>query len=44
MVPMHALKDKVTLEKFKILIDMTINANFNILRIWGGGYFLPNEF
>jgi len=34
---MDALKDRITLEKFKFLMDLAVNANMNVLRIWGGG-------
>jgi len=27
----------------KFLLDLVISANMNMLRVWGGGYFLSEE-
>jgi len=33
------LPGRVTREKYQRLIDLAVGANFNMLRIWGGGIY-----
>jgi len=44
MIPMDTLRDRISFTNFKYIIDMSIAANFNMVRIWGGGYYLPTQF
>jgi len=37
MIPMDSLRDRVSVEKFKYLMDMSTKANMNMIRVWGGG-------
>ncbi len=38
-VPADMLYSTVTPERYRELVDLAIGANFNMLRIWGGGIF-----
>jgi beta-mannosidase len=38
-VPADMLHSTVTPERYRELVDLAIGANFNLLRIWGGGIF-----
>lgn len=38
-VPADMLHSTVTPERYRELVDLAIGANFNMLRIWGGGIF-----
>lgn len=31
-------------EDWRVLVDQAVEANFNMLRIWGGGYYPPDAF
>jgi beta-mannosidase len=42
-VPADMIYSSVDSNRLKKLVDMAIDANFNILRIWGGGLFAGNE-
>ena len=42
-VPADMIYSSVDTNRLKKLIDMAVDANFNILRIWGGGLFAGNE-
>jgi beta-mannosidase len=42
-VPADMIYSNVDTNRLKKLIDMAVDANFNILRIWGGGLFAGNE-
>jgi beta-mannosidase len=38
-VPADMLYSTVTPERYRALVDLALEANFNLLRIWGGGIF-----
>jgi len=42
-VPADMIYSSVTKERLEKLVDLAIAANFNILRIWGGGHFAGND-
>jgi beta-mannosidase len=42
-VPADMLHSTVTPERYRELVDLAIGANFNMLRIWGGGIFASPE-
>jgi beta-mannosidase len=42
-VPADMIYSRVTKERLEKLTDMAVEANFNILRIWGGGEFAGNS-
>ncbi|MBK5260990.1 MAG: hypothetical protein JJE17_00265 [Peptostreptococcaceae bacterium] len=42
-VPDDMIYSKVDNKRLEKLIDMAVDANFNILRIWGGGLFAGND-
>jgi len=43
-VPADMIYSSVTRERLEKLIDLSCEANFNILRIWGGGLYETNDF
>lgn len=40
---MDALRDRITLQNFKWMIDLAIAANANFAILFGGGYYLPSS-
>jgi beta-mannosidase len=42
-VPADMIYSNVDEKRLKKLVDMAVGANFNILRIWGGGHFAGND-
>ena len=44
MIPLHFFEEKVKREDISRTIDAAIGANMNMLRVWGGGIYQPNEF
>lgn len=42
-VPADMISSNVDTKRLEKLVDMAVDANFNILRIWGGGLFAGNE-
>jgi beta-mannosidase len=42
-VPADMIYSSVDNKRLEKLVDMAVDANFNILRIWGGGLFAGNE-
>jgi beta-mannosidase len=42
-VPPDMIYSNVDHKKLEKLVDMAVDANFNILRIWGGGLFAGND-
>lgn len=42
-VPADMIYSNVDTDRLKKLVDMAVDANFNILRIWGGGPFAGND-
>ncbi len=42
-IPEDAIYSRITKERIKYLIDASVAANFNTLRIWGGGYY-PSDY
>ena len=43
-IPMDNLLSRVTPERQKALILQAVDANFNTLRVWGGGYYPEDTF
>ncbi|MDX1934244.1 MAG: hypothetical protein SFU56_16710, partial [Capsulimonadales bacterium] len=43
-VPADMLHSTVTPERYRELIDLAVGANFNLLRIWGGGIYADPAF
>ncbi len=43
-VPPDLMYSTVTRERHRELIDLALEANFNLLRIWGGGLYMDHEF
>lgn len=43
-VPADSLFTRVTDEKYAALVEAAIDANFNMLRLWGGGFFESDTF
>jgi len=43
-IPMDNLLSRVTPERQDALIQAALDANFNSLRVWGGGYYPENHF
>lgn len=44
LIPPDAIIDRVNKEKLNKLVDDALTANFNMIRIWGGGYYGSDEF
>ena len=38
-IPQHSFQDKVTPEKYQKLLNDVVDANMNMLRVWGGGIY-----
>lgn len=43
-IPMDSMLSRVTPQRLDALIDCAIDANFNTLRVWGGGYYPEDHF
>jgi len=43
-VPPDSLLGRITDERYRDLIDIAADSNFNMLRIWGGGVYEPDVF
>lgn len=43
-IPQDIFLSEITEERMKSIIDQCAEANFNMIRIWGGGYYLPDYF
>lgn len=41
-VPADLLYSQVTPERYRELVDLAVQANFNLLRVWGGASFAPS--
>jgi beta-galactosidase/beta-glucuronidase len=44
MIPMEELEGRQSVEAYSALVASAAAAHFNMLRVWGGGVFLPEEF
>jgi len=44
LIPEDSLLPRVTEETSRKLIDSCLLANFNMIRVWGGGYYLSDRF
>ena len=44
MVPLDILFSKLTRDRYETLVDRAIEANFNALRVWGGGLYETDDF
>jgi beta-mannosidase len=43
-IPPHIFPTRVTPARLRQLLESARDANMNMLRIWGGGYYLPDDF
>lgn len=43
-IPEDAIYPHITVERMDSLINAAIDANFNTIRVWGGGYYPSDEF
>lgn len=44
MIPLDILFSRFEREKYEVLIDRALEANFNALRVWGGGLYETDDF
>jgi beta-mannosidase len=44
VIPMDMFPNRVTLARIRQLLESARDANMNMLRVWGGGYYLPDDF
>jgi beta-mannosidase len=44
LVPADIYYSEVDGKRFEELVDIAVEANFNLLRIWGGGIYMTREF
>ena len=44
MIPMEELEGRMNAQAHDILVQSAADAGFNVLRVWGGGIFLPSIF
>ena len=43
-IPSDAMPDRITKKKLGYYIDAAVKAGFNMLRVWGGGYYESEDF
>nr|WP_246223866.1 glycoside hydrolase family 2 protein [Fulvivirga kasyanovii] len=43
-IPSDSFLDRVTSEKYREVFDNAVEANMNMLRVWGGGFYENDEF
>ncbi|MBT8377440.1 MAG: glycoside hydrolase family 2 protein, partial [Bacteroidia bacterium] len=43
-IPQHSFQNKVQLSDYETLLNDVVNANMNMLRVWGGGIYENDEF
>ena len=43
-IPQHSFQNQITFNRYNQLLDDTVDANMNMLRIWGGGIYENNIF
>ncbi len=44
IIPMDIFPSRVTKQKIESLVNQMVISNFNIVRVWGGGYYLDDYF
>ena len=44
VIPVHVIQDHETPEATLTLLRAAVRANFNIVRVWGGGHYMPSHF
>lgn len=44
LIPLDIFPSKVSNSKIEFLINQMVKSNFNIVRVWGGGYYLDDYF
>jgi beta-mannosidase len=44
IIPFDSFPDRVTLEKYRRILQSAKDANMNMVRLWGGGYYETEEF
>ncbi len=43
-VPADLIRAAIDAERYRVLVDRAVEANFNLLRVWGGGLYEDDEF
>ncbi len=44
LIPLDVFPSRITKEKMESIVKQMVLSNFNIVRIWGGGYYLDDYF
>ena len=44
VIPMDIFPSRITREKIESIVSQMVKSNFNIVRVWGGGYYLDEYF
>ena len=44
MIPLDILFSRLTRDAYEVVIDRAVEANFNALRVWGGGVYETDDF
>ena len=44
IIPFDSFPDRVTLEKYRRILQSAKDANMNMVRLWGGGYYETEDF
>jgi beta-mannosidase len=44
LIPFHTIRTMVTPERVNATMQGALDVHFNMLRVWGGGIYLPNDF
>ena len=44
VIPMEELEGRLSAKAHEVMVDAAVASRFNMLRVWGGGMFLPDAF
>lgn len=44
LVPSDMIMQRIDRNRYEKLVDLAVEANFNFLRVWGGGLYEPDDF
>ena len=44
IIPFHTLPVNVTADLIAETIDLALDSRMNMLRVWGGGWYMPDAF